>query len=328
MLTDPFGREITYLRISLTDRCNLRCAYCMPASGMQWQKRENLLTADDIVQVVEAAASLGMNKVRLTGGEPLVRQDLLEIVERIAHVPGIQDISLTTNAVLLENLARPLADAGLKRINISLDSLDAEKFRRITRGGDFARTWRGILSAEAAGLLPIKLNTVVVGGFNDDELPALAQLTLEHSWNVRFIELMPVSNQQDWGDGLPTGPERYVSARQMHEQLAYLNLEPVEQASNDGPARIFRIPGSPGTLGFITPLGERFCEACNRLRLTADGHLRGCLLIDQEISVREALRCGSDLKELLKKAVNLKPQGHELTQKHYPEARRMAQIGG
>lgn len=328
MLIDPFGRSITYLRISLTDRCNLRCAYCMPASGGQWLPHEDLLTADEIIRVAEAAAGLGITKIRLTGGEPLVRPDVVEIVARIAAIDGIQDVSLTTNAMLLENMAQSLADAGLKRVNISLDTLNADKFKRITRFGDFSKTWNGILAAENAGLLPIKLNTVVVGGFNSDELPALARLTLEHPWHVRFIELMPVGNLQDWGDDLPSGANRYVLVQEMHSLLAQLNLEPTEAVTRDGPARTFRIPGAPGTVGFISPLGEHFCGSCNRLRLTADGHLRACLLMDKEISIREALHNGGDLNALLKSAVDQKPQGHELDLHHYPEARRMSQIGG
>lgn len=328
MLIDSFGRTIDYLRISITDRCNLRCAYCLPPSGMEWLARENLLSADEIVYVAEAAAGLGVSKIRLTGGEPLVRPDALEIVSRIAAISGIQDVSLTTNAILLEKMAQPLAAAGLKRVNISLDTLNPEKFRRVTRYGDFSRTWSGILAAEAAGLTPIKLNTVVVGGFNTDELLPIASLSKIYPWHIRFIELMPVSNQQEWGDELPAGMQRYVSVQKMRDLLASLNLEPTGAPEGNGPARTFRISGAPGTVGFISPMGEHFCESCNRLRLTADGHLRACLLIDHEISVREALKTGEDLSVLLQQAVNQKPKGHELALKHYPEARRMAQIGG
>lgn len=328
MLIDPFGRSITYLRISLTDRCNLRCAYCLPASGVKWLGQEELLSADEIVRVAESAASLGVNKIRLTGGEPLVRPDVIEIVERIAKIPGIQDLSLTTNAMLLGKMAQPLAAAGLNRVNISLDTLDPEKFHRITRYGEFARTWNGILAAEDAGLTPIKLNTVVVGGLNADELPALAHLTQEHPWHVRFIELMPVGNQQEWGDDLPSGDGRYVSVQSMHALLEGLALEPVEAAAGSGPARTFRIPGAPGTVGFISPLGEHFCSSCNRIRLTADGRLRACLLVDKEVSIREPLQQGSDLKTLLRQTVDQKPKNHELDLQHYPEARHMSQIGG
>jgi cyclic pyranopterin phosphate synthase len=328
MLIDPFGRAITYLRISITDHCNLRCAYCLPASGTKWLPREDLLRADEIVQIVEAAANLGVSKIRLTGGEPLVRPDALEIVARIAAIPGISDLSLTTNAILLERMAQPLANAGLKRVNVSLDTLDPDKFRLVTRFGDFSRTWSGILAAEAAGLTPIKLNTVVVGGFNTDELPALARLTLDHPWHVRFIELMPVGNRHDWGGGLPTGEQRYVSVQEMRSQLSMLNLQPASSPIGNGPARTVRIPGATGTVGYISPLGEHFCENCNRLRLTADGRLRACLLVDSEIPIRRALRLGQPLEPLLKQAVQRKPIGHELAQHHYPEAHRMAQIGG
>ncbi len=328
MLIDPFGRAITYLRISITDRCNLRCAYCLPATGTKWLPREDLLTVDEIVRVAETAASLGVSKIRLTGGEPLVRPDALEIVARIAAIPGIHDLSLTTNAILLEKMAQPLADAGLDRVNISLDTLDADKFQRVTRFGDFSRAWKGILAAETAGLTPVKLNTVVVGGFNADELSQIACLSKVYPWHIRFIELMPVGNQQEWGDGLPSGAERFISVQQMRAQLGQLNLEPAEAPAGNGPARTFRSPGAPGTVGFISPLGEHFCENCNRLRLTADGFLRACLLMDKEISVREALNTDGDLSAQLQQAVDQKPKGHELALNNYPEARRMAQIGG
>ncbi|MEW5829967.1 MAG: GTP 3',8-cyclase MoaA [Chloroflexota bacterium] len=328
MLVDPFGRSINYLRLSLTDRCNLRCAYCLPASGVRWLPREDLLDADEIVRVAEAAAGLGVDKIRLTGGEPLVRPDALEIVRRLAAIPGIRDLSLTTNAILLEKMAKPLAEAGLKRVNISLDTLDADKFRRVTRFGDFSRAWEGILAAEAAGLTPLKLNTVVVGGFNADELPALARLTLDHPWHIRFIELMPVGNRHDWGEGFPAPAERYIPVQEMKAHLETWNLEPETPPTGNGPARTFRIPGAIGTVGFISPLGEHFCDTCNRLRLTADGRLRACLLMDGEISIRSALRLGQPLEPLLAEAVRRKPRGHELAQHRYPEARRMAQIGG
>lgn len=328
MLIDPLGRAITYLRISLTDRCNLRCAYCLPASGIRWLPREELLTADEIVRVAEAAVSQGASSIRLTGGEPLVRPDALAIVARIAAIPGIRDLSLTTNAILLEQMAKPLAEAGLKRVNISLDTLDAAKFRQVTRFGDFSRAWSGILAAEKAGLTPIKLNVVVVGGFNADELPRLARLTLDHPWHVRFIELMPVGNQQSWGVGLPAPQKRYFSLQAMYSQLSNLKLQPETAPVGNGPARTFRIPGALGLVGFISPVSEHFCGTCNRLRLTADGRLRACLLVDDEISLREALRRGTPLEPLLVQAVQNKARGHELASRHHPEARRMAQIGG
>lgn len=328
MLTDSFGRSITYLRISVTDRCNLRCVYCLPGEGIQWQKRQDQLTAEEIAHCTAVMAEAGVRRVRLTGGEPLVRPDIVEIVSRIASIPGIQEVSLTTNAMLLEKLAVPLARAGLKRVNISLDTLDAEKFKRITRGGSIERLWRGIAAAEHAGLAPIKLNTVVVNSLNADELPALAGLTIENPWHVRFIELMPVGNAQAWGDGFPAASDRYIPVQEMQRRLSVFRPVPALSPVGNGPARTFRIPGALGTLGFISPLGEHFCESCNRLRLTADGFLRPCLLLDGEINLREALRRDEPLLPLVQRAVDGKPRGHELSEYHYPESRRMAQIGG
>jgi GTP 3',8-cyclase len=327
-LTDRFGRPITYLRISVTDRCNLRCVYCLPEAGVQWQPRENQLSAEEIARIAETAAQAGVKRVRLTGGEPLVRADILEIVARLASIPGIEEVSLTTNAMLLERLARPLAKAGLKRVNVSLDTLNADKFKRITRGGSIDRLWRGIAAAEDAGLTPLKLNTVVVQGMNADELPALAGLTIENPWHVRFIELMPIGNAQNWGEGFPAGPDRYISIQAMQGQLSPFCLQPETAPIGNGPARTFRIPGALGTVGFISPLGEHFCQTCNRLRLTADGSLRPCLLLDGEVNLRDAVRAGRPLLPYFQQAVDAKPEGHELFLQHYPESRRMAQIGG
>jgi len=276
---------------------------------------------------VKAAAELGVQKIRLTGGEPLVRPDVLEIVHRIADTPGICEVSITTNAMLLEKMAIPLAEAGLTRVNVSLDTLDPEKFQRITRFGNIDHVWRGLQAAEDAGLTPLKINTVVVQGVNDDELFSLACLSVENPWHIRFIELMPVGNQQSWGEEFPD-MNRYFSIREICDRLVPLNMQPDATPVGNGPARTFRIPNALGTVGFISPVGEHFCEHCNRLRLTADGYLRACLLLDQEISVREALHSGGDLKALLQAATKQKPRGHELELNHLPEARRMAQIGG
>ena len=328
MLIDPFGRAINYLRISITDRCNLRCVYCLPENGVKWMTQDKLLTADEIIEVVRVAAELGITKVRLTGGEPLVREDLLSIVERIAKISGITDLSLTTNAIRLAELAKPLSDAGLQRVNISLDTLQPEKYRKITRLGNFQKAWEGILAAEAAGLQPIKLNCVVVGGLNDDEIVDLASLSIEHPWHIRFIELMPVANEQDWGNGLSSTENRYISVQKIHEKLQQLNLENIDSETRMGPERTFKIPGSLGTVGFISPLGDHFCSKCNRLRLTADGNLRSCLLVDKEISLRKAFDAHEDLKSYIENAVKIKPKGHELSQHNCPESRCMSQIGG
>lgn len=327
-LTDRFGRSITYLRISVTDRCNLRCVYCLPEEGIQWQAHEKLLSAEEIAYLTASMADAGVKRVRLTGGEPLVRPDIVEIVKRLTSIPKIEEVSITTNGMLLEKFAQSLADAGLKRVNISLDTLDAGKFKRITRGGSINNIWSGITAAERAGLTPIKLNTVVVNGLNVDELSELAQLTIENPWHVRFIELMPIGNAQAWGKGFPEAPERYISTQEMQMHLTHYALEPTTAPTGNGPACTFRIPDALGTVGFISPLGEHFCQNCNRIRLTADGYLRPCLLLDGEINFREALRSGKPLLPLIQRAVEAKPMGHELLLQHYPQSRHMVQIGG
>lgn len=329
MFIDPFGRAITYLRISLTDRCNLRCVYCMPHEGLQWQARTDQLSAEEIARVVESAARRGVTRVRLTGGEPLVYPHIVEIVRRIASIHNIEEVSLTTNAMLLERLAQPLADAGLKRVNISLDSFDADKFRRITRGGEIDRVWRGIAAAERARLAPLKLNTVIVRGLNADELPALARLTMENDWHVRFIEVMPIGNAQDWGENFPAPGERYVSVQEMHSALSTFDLRPVTSPQGNGPARTYRITGALGTVGFISPLGEHFCQNCNRLRLTSDGRLRSCLVIPAEVSLRDAVRSGQPLEKFFEQAIAQKPEHHDmLVAVPAGSQRGMSQIGG
>ena len=329
MFIDPFGRAITYLRISLTDRCNLRCVYCMPKEGLQWQPRADQLSAEEIARVVETAAQGGVKRVRLTGGEPLVHPQVVEIVRRIASIPTIEEVSLTTNAMLLERLAQPLANAGLTRVNISLDSLDANKFKRITRGGDLDRIWRGIAAAERAHLAPIKLNTVIVRGLNADELPALAHLTMERDWHIRFIEVMPIGNTQDWGEGFPAPSERYVSVQEMRDQLSTFNLQPSTSPQGNGPARTFRIPDALGTVGFISPLGEHFCQNCNRLRLTSDGRLRSCLVIPAEVSLRDAVRSGKPLEDFFVQSIAQKPEHHDMLVAMPADSQRgMSQIGG
>ncbi len=329
MLQDRFGRRITYLRISVTDRCNLRCVYCMPAEGITWQPHEAILRYEEIAQVVEAAARGGVSDVRITGGEPLVRGNLAALVAMLARIPGIEDISLTTNGILLENQVDALAAAGLKRINVSLDTLDAGKFQRITRGGSLDSVLAGIQAAEAAGLALIKINTVVMKGVNDDELEALAQLSLTRPWHIRFIEMMPVNNQQFWGSDFPDPAEMYYPIDRMLARLGKLGLQPANgRYPGSGPARMYRLPGASGLIGFISPIGHAFCDGCNRIRLTADGSLRPCLLSDTEVNIRDALRSGEDLMPYLQKAVDLKPVGHQLDHQVHPVNRCMMQIGG
>lgn len=329
MLVDSFGRAITYLRISLTDRCNLRCAYCMPAGGLGWLPQTNMLTDDEIVRIVQAAARLGIKKIRLTGGEPLVRPGVVDLVSRLSSISGIQAIGLTTNGILLAKMAQSLAQAGLKRVNISLDTLKPERFKRIARFGSFDQVWQGILAAEQAGLTPIKINAVIIRGVNDDEILDLARLSLFHPWHIRFIELMPIGNNQDWGEGFPAPQDRYVSVQEMRSRLEVFGMIPANMDSDSGPARTFYVPGAPGTIGFISPLGEHFCHECNRLRLTADGKLRSCLVMPGEISLREALYNGQPLDKLILQAVAQKPEQHNLTATIPAQSElSMSQIGG
>lgn len=329
MLVDKFGRKITYLRISVTDRCNFRCVYCMPPEGLVWQPHNAIMRYEEIAEVARAAAEQGVRQIRLTGGEPLVRADLPVLVRMLAEIPGIDDLSLTTNGFLLERYAAELAQAGLTRVNVSLDTLNSEKFDRITRGGSLERVLRGIDAAERAGLLPIKINTVAMRGINDDEFVDLARLTIAHAWHLRFIELMPLGNQTPWGPGFPSPQEAYVSIQEIFERLSQLDLVPENGSVGSGPAIEYRIPGGAGKIGFISPLSEHtFCQRCNRLRLTADGYLRPCLMSNQEIAVLPALRGGEPVLPVLMRAVNAKPESHHLASEPAPEGRHMTQIGG
>ena len=327
-LVDRFGRQVTYLRISLTDRCNLRCIYCVPPEQVDWKPRDEILSFEEITCVVDSAARLGVRRIRLTGGEPLLRRDLPKLVHQIAGIPGIEEISLTTNGVLLEDLAEPLAQAGLSRVNISLDTLRPDRYTHLTRGGRIERVWRGIQAAERAALLPIKLNVVVVRGWNDDELVELARLTFEKPWHIRFIEVMPVGNLVGWGSDLPDGQQGFFPVKAMLERLEDLQLLPASGQAGWGPAHHYRAAGALGTIGLITPVSAEFCSACNRLRLTCDGHLRPCLLADREVDVREPMRRGAPLEEYLQLAANLKPRVHDLAGARLPGSRWMSQIGG
>jgi len=323
---DAYGRPMTYLRISLTDRCNLRCVYCMPAIGMKFAPRDELLTDDEILAVVRASAKIGFSKMRLTGGEPTVRPHVADLVREIAHTPGVDDVAMTTNGLLLARLAQDLKDAGLKRVNVSIDSLQADRFTAITRGGKIEKVWAGIEAAEAVGLSPIKLNAVVVRGQNDDEVADLAALTLTHPWQVRFIEVMPLEGVGTVHDeGLVTTAETIDLIERDHGEL-----EPLEAPLGD-PARVYRLPGSIGTIGFISPVSQPFCSFCNRIRLTADGKLRLCLLRNDEVDVRDILRSGGsedDLIEQIRYGVWRKPWGHGLAEGDRNTGRGMSQIGG
>ncbi len=320
---DKFDRIIDYLRISVTDRCNLRCVYCMPGEGVRLIHFQDILSYEEIVRVVRIASRLGVRKVRLTGGEPLVRKDLPHLIEAIAGIEGIEDISLTTNGLLLSRLAGTLAAAGLKRVNISLDSLDPERYREITRGGNINDVREGIRAAENAGLHPIKINMVAIRGVNDDEIVRFARWTAFALYDVRFIELMPFGRGNHWSR------EEILSAEEMKGGIsAVAPLIPVK-ARSSGPARYYRFPGALGTIGFISPVSHHFCNSCNRLRLTADGKLRPCLFSDEEIDLKLAMRQGASdtiVEELLRLSVNIKPERHTLTNAN--NLKPMSMIGG
>ncbi len=324
---DSFNRPISYLRISVTDRCNMRCMYCMPPEGVPSRSHEEILRYEEIELIVRAAASLGISKVRLTGGEPLVRLGFVELVRMLARIPGIDDLAMTTNGTLLARHAAELAEAGLKRVNVSLDTLKPERFRQITRQGDLVTVFEGIAAAREAGLVPLKVNTVVVRGLNDDEVVDFARLTLEDDWHVRFIELMPLGANTAWaGDG-------YVSIDEVRRRIedAVGELMPAKVGIGNGPARYYRLPGALGTIGFISPISEHFCYQCNRLRLTADGRLRPCLLSDYEIDLRTPLRQGvglTEVRELLIRSIGAKPERHHLDESIAPRGRAMSEIGG
>ena len=290
---DTFGRRLHYLRVSLTDACNLRCVYCMP-EDITFRPAATLLQDDEILTLVKVAASLGVDKVRLTGGEPTIRRGVVELVRAISAIPGIQRIAMTTNGIRLGELAGPLADAGLCQINVSIDSLQPDRFHAITRRGDLDDVWRGIDAAQAAGMDPIKLNCVVTRGFNDDEVSDLAKLTLVNPWEIRFIELMPLGSvatfQQD--QVVPSAETR----QRIEAELGPLTLEPGHNGHD--PAKHYRLAGARGRLGFISSVTEPFCSGCNRLRLTADGRLRLCLLRDDEADLMTPLRAGADFATL------------------------------
>ena len=316
-MRDKFGREITYLRLSVTDLCNLRCRYCMPEEGVPKKDHAAMLTEDEMILAVEAAASLGITKLRITGGEPLVKKNILSICRRAAAVPGIREVCLTTNGIRLPELAVPLREAGVKRLNISLDTLDAEKYARITRCGVLADALAGIRAALEAGFEKIKLNAVLIGGFNDDEIPSLAALTLRYPLDVRFIELMPMGE-----NGF--GAEAYLPCSAVRERLP--ELEPTGE--REGVARLCRLPGALGNVGLISPVSAHFCSGCNRLRLTADGKLKPCLHSSAEYPIKGLDKAG--MTAVMEEAILNKPERHGALGYENPSGARrsMNRIGG
>jgi cyclic pyranopterin phosphate synthase len=326
MAYDQFGRQIHYLRISLTDHCNLRCVYCMPEDATFLPNSE-LMQDVEIVQLVQIFASLGFDKFRLTGGEPTVRSGIVSLVDAIAHTPGVNSLSMTSNGVLFARMAQALADAGLQRVNFSLDTLDPHKFHQLTRRNNLEQVLEGIRAAEQVGLTPIKINVVVVRDYSDQDVDQLARLTLEHDWQVRFIEMMPFAGATDFQR------QQVVTASEIQARIAgrFGALHSVNGGRLDGEARLFRLEGGRGNLGFISTVSDPFCASCTRARLTADGRLRLCLLREDEVDLLTPLRGGAtqaELRQLVLEGIWKKPWGNRLAQGEVPLNRTMSQIGG
>jgi cyclic pyranopterin phosphate synthase len=326
MAIDRFGREINYLRISLTDHCNLRCVYCMPEDQTFLPPAE-LMQDEEILILVRMFSQLGFRKFRLTGGEPTVRKGVVDLVRRMREVPGVESLSMTTNGILLRRLAKPLKEAGLQRVNISLDTLEPERFKRLTRWGSLEDVWAGVRAAEKAGLRPVKINVVVVRGYNEADVCALAALSTENPWQVRFIEMMPFAGVTDLQ---LSGAVTHAEIKALIE-ARYGSLEYANGGKLDGEAQVFRIPGASGTIGIISSVTQPFCATCTRARLTSDGRLRLCLLREKEVDLLTPLRAGAtppELKELVLDGIWNKPWGHGLAEHVIPLNRTMNEIGG
>ncbi len=305
-MKDAWGREIDYMRVSITDRCNLRCRYCMPESGLEMKCHEDILSYEEMLEILSVAASLGFRHFRVTGGEPLVRRNVVSFLERLSHVPGVDDLSITTNGILLFDMAEDLKKAGVHRVNISLDTLRPARFAEITRGGDWRRVWMGLERAIEVGFDPVKINVVAARGINDDEWEDFARLTLHMPVHVRFIEIMPLGQGESWAD-------RFVPAREVLGTLMRMGeIRPVHVAGS-GPAQYVRLDGAKGSIGVISAISQHFCSDCNRMRLTADGKLSPCLASGEEVDLSSAIRGGADREELIalfERAVLIKPARH------------------
>ena len=314
-MLDGCGRTIDYLRLSVTDLCNYRCRYCMPAEGVCKRPHADILSVEELVEIGEAAVACGVKKIRLTGGEPLVRRGILSICRGLRAIPGLEELCLTTNGSLLPELAKPLREAGVDRLNISLDTLQPERFANMTRSGTLSDVLDGIHAAEAVGFTDLKLDTVLIGGFNDDEVGSFLQLTMEHPWEVRFIELMPMGPCAEWETSC------FLSVDTILKR--YSTLQVIEP---NGVARRYRLPGAKGTVGLISPLSHDFCGQCRRIRVTADGKLKGCLHSREELPLRGLH--GKDLEDAIRRGILQKPQRHHLAEGPSDTPRTMNQIGG
>ncbi len=316
-LVDLFDRSISYLRLSLTDRCNLRCIYCVTEKQSQQCPQKvshvEMLTYEELLKIVQVAVRMGISKIRLTGGEPLLRRNVIEFIEQISAIENLDDIRITTNGILLEENAQALLAAGVSKVNISLDTLKSERFESITGVDCFNKVWQGIEKALEVGFKPVKLNVVAMRNINDDEIGDFVRLSQKLPLHIRFIEFMPIGSSTRWND------ETFISAGEIKQRLeSFGKLVPVEKKHADGPAQVYRVDGcSPGSIGFISPVSHHFCDKCNRLRLTSYGSLRSCLLHDDEIDLRKILRAGGkdeDISEALLDAIRNKPKGHQLEQ--------------
>ena len=331
-MLDLHHRQINYIRLSITDKCNLQCIYCKPSRNLRQLERSQILSYEEILRLIRVAVGCGITKVRLTGGDPLVRRDVVSLLRSISQLDGVKDISLTTNGVLLEQMAAGLYEAGLHRINISLDSLNREKYRKITCQDRLDQVWQGIKTASEIGFSPIKINTVVIKGINDDEILNLARLSLTYPFHIRFIEFMPIGNHQLWQE------KKFFSCLKIQKIItAYRPLIPSTSTGHrhslgDGPAQLFEFEGAPGKIGFISPMSDHFCSTCNRIRLTADGKLRSCLFSSQEMDIKAIMRSGGsdeDLRQLFIKAIENKPVGLDYSQFSAVKCSRfMNSIGG
>jgi GTP 3',8-cyclase len=328
-LVDTYGRKIDYLRISITDHCNLKCYYCTPFSGRSHLERSEILTYEELLNVTRAAATLGITKIRITGGEPLVRKGVVEFCRMLSELDGLKSLALTTNGIYLAEMAEPLFKAGVRRINISLDTLRPKRFEKITGYNWLSRVLAGIKRAEQIGMHPIKINTVVMRGINADEIEDLARLTLDKPYHVRFIELMP-TNSSAYGDY----ESLFMPVEEIMKKISQIDRVQIEPATDSyGPARLCKLPGAVGKVGFIAPISWHFCGSCNRLRLTADGKIKTCLFSGEEIDIKTLLRTGAtqnDIINIFRQAVAEKPSGHHLNAKNHQNAcqRTMRTIGG
>ena len=314
-MQDGCGRTIDYLRLSVTDRCNYRCRYCMPPEGIPKQEHRDMLSLEELAEIAGAAVRLGVKKIRLTGGEPLVRRGIVELCRQLRAIPGLQELCLTTNGSLLRSLAAPLREAGVDRLNISLDTLRPERFAEMTRLGQLSDVREGIAAAEAAGFQGLKFDTVLIGGFNDDEIPDFVSLTRDHPWEIRFIELMPMGPCAGWDKAC------FLPADTILKRVPTL-----QQIDSNGVARRYRLPGALGTVGLISPISHDFCADCRRIRVTADGKLKGCLHSAEELPLRGLH--GAELEEAIRRGILQNPPRHHLAERKSDTPRNMNQIGG